>query len=87
MGTPGYYGYGSALSVPIAAMLDKDTDSAYALSVAPADNLIQVTEMAMLAASNSVAAKFSPGYRVSSGTKGLHLRFHITGSTPGLYTI
>ena len=76
----GYYDYGSAIAVPIAAMLDNKTDSGFALSVAPADNLIQVAKMAMLAASDSVAASFLPGYRVSSDTTGLHLRFHITGT-------
>ena len=77
---PSRYGYGNNNAVPLAAMLDNSTDTAITLSVAPAGNLISMTQMAMLLSGDSMGVMFRPGYRVSSGTKAISLQFHLTGS-------
>jgi hypothetical protein len=76
----GYGGGGSMVSVPLAAMLDTTSDTAFTLSVAPAPNLISVTNMQMKTTDKTVGVAFGPGYRVSSSSTGLSLTFHITAS-------
>ena len=68
------------VSVPLAAMLDNASDTAFSLSVAPTPNLIQVTGLSMTLSPVTMAVGFGPGYRVSSSTRVLNLKFHITGS-------
>lgn len=81
-GIGGTYGYGTGqgVSIPLAAMLDTLSDTAFTFSVAPAANLLAVTKMQMLTSASSVGVAFGPGYRVSSSSMGLSLTLHITSS-------
>jgi hypothetical protein len=74
-------GGSEGVSVPLAALLDTASDTAVTLSVAPAPNLISVTDMQMTTMmARSVGVAFGPGYRVSSSSTGLTLTLHITAS-------
>ena len=84
------YGYGSGgsmsasgaqgVSIPLAAMLDTPSDTAFTLSVAPAPNLLSITNTHVDTTARSIGVGFGQGYRVSSGSAALTLRFHITAS-------
>eukprot|EP01052_Picozoa_sp_SAG31_P010228 SAG31_NODE_554_length_14181_cov_22.378000_3_plen_824_part_00 len=97
-GTRKGYPYGSwvwnekdgAVSVPLIALLDENTDSAVSLSLAPAPNLLSVSDIYVFTnsgepggidvSSQILAIAFGPSYRVSAHTAPLKLRFHISGS-------